>query len=156
MRFWRNSRRDRMALLWKHQARQCRLEQQLATQAAEHWKRECANKSERLALADNIIASLRQKIESLTDNVLFGSGHAPLFQPEAARFQPRQMVEQQAEARQAARTLSPAEWRRRAEELDRQQAERNRRAELTEGLKQLARDREALRPPEMCRAEPNA
>ncbi|HEY7855888.1 MAG TPA: hypothetical protein VIC32_05545 [Terriglobales bacterium] len=145
-----------MALLWKHQARQCRLEQQLATQAAEHWKRECANTRERLALADNMIASLRQKIETLTDNVLFGSGHAPLYQPDAPRFQPRQMVEQQAEARQAARALSPAEWRRRAEELDRQQAERNRRAELAEGLKQLARDRAARREPAASQAEPNA
>lgn len=82
----------------------------------------------------------RQALARVVDNALFAAGCPPVFEPDAQRFQPRGIEQQQAEAQKlaAAPPLSPAEWRRRVEEMDHQAAERDRKARLREELRRVA------------------
>ena len=87
----------------------------------------------------------RQALEAVVDNALFAAGGAPIFDPTAARFQPRRLEQQHAEAATAGRpgALTMAEWRQRVERLDQERAERDRRAQMAEELEALARERQA-------------
>jgi len=83
----------------------------------------------------------QQALERVVDNALFAAGAAPIYHPEDKRFQPRPAEQQQAEARRAAQALTPQEWRRKVEEMDRTLAERDRRTQLADELRALAQER---------------
>lgn len=89
------------------------------------------------------LATVQRALERVVDNALFAAGASPVFEPEAARFQPRDTEAQRAEAeRLAARPpLSPEQWRRRVEELDREAAQRDRKAQVVEELRRLRDER---------------
>lgn len=99
-----------------------------------------ASRAEELCLARAEITHLREIIERMTDNALHAAGSSPVFRPEAERFQVRS-VESQARANAAPIPLSLAEWRRTAEHLDLETAERDRKARFAEELKRIAQER---------------
>jgi len=83
---------------------------------------------------------LKTTLERVVDNTLFGAGAAPMFHPEDARFQPKEVARQAAEATHAHPPLSAAQWRRKIEALDLEAAERDRKARLVEELQQAAKE----------------
>ncbi|MGH9393312.1 MAG: hypothetical protein ACRD1E_04020 [Terriglobales bacterium] len=76
-------------------------------------------------------------LERVVDNAMFAAGAAPVFHPEDARFRPRDVAAQLAEQERARAkpVLTPGEWRRQVELLDREAAERDRKARMAEELK---------------------
>jgi len=91
------------------------------------------------------LAAERQTLERVVDNALFASGASPVFHPEDARFRPKPVELQAAEAGRARQALSPAEWRRKVETLDREAAERDRKARAREELAEVAEQARAAR-----------
>ncbi|MGH9416858.1 MAG: hypothetical protein ACRD01_09545 [Terriglobales bacterium] len=89
------------------------------------------------------VAAANQALERVVDNALFAAGAAPVFHPEDRRFQPRPAAEQEAEAQRlmARPGMTSAEWRRKVEEQDRELAERERKAAMAVGIKQVAEER---------------
>lgn len=85
----------------------------------------------------------RRATEWVVDNALFAAGAAPVFDPGHARFQPRAVEAQRAEAAKPPRPMTLAEWRREIERLDREVAERDRKGRLAEELKQMAQERQS-------------
>jgi|GEM_PF-2271804 len=93
---------------------------------------------------ERLLAELRQaqqSLERVVDNALFAAGAAPVFHPEDKRFLPRTAEQQAAEAGRTHTPMSPAEWRRKVEELDAERSERDRKARLTAELREIAAER---------------
>jgi hypothetical protein len=93
---------------------------------------------------ERLLSELRQaqqSLERVVDNALFAAGAAPVFHPEDKRFQPRTAAQQAAEAGRTHTPMSPAEWRRKVEELDAERSERDRKARLTAELREIAAER---------------
>jgi len=91
------------------------------------------------------LAAERQALERVVDNALFAAGAAPVFHPEDARFRPKPVEQQAVEAGRARPALSPAEWRRKVETLDREAAERDRKVRAREELAEVAEQARASR-----------
>lgn len=90
------------------------------------------------------LTTVHRALERVVDNALFAAGAAPAFHPEDARFQPKSMERQLAEA-DAARTkpvgMNPAEWRRKVEALESERAARDSKTAMVEELRTIAAER---------------
>lgn len=125
-----------MRWLWQESAHQ-RRRADLLYLRCESLESQIRDLKEQLIASRAEVQVQRTAVEKVVDNALFAAGAAPIFDPGAARFQPRSVEQQRAESHRD-HPLSPAEWRARVEQLDAEAAERNRKAELAEDLRKLA------------------